>query len=219
VFWFHPLVWWTGSRLVEERERACDEHVLRVLGEPRAYAEAILNICTPYVEAPLACLSRVTGARLDRRIEEIMMNRTGLTLNFTRRAALVAAATVALGAPVVVGMIAEPVAAQSRQESQAKTTESVRAKEAALKDALFQLRNAIDEYHASKRQYPRRLDALVSDGYIKKIPTDPLTRRSDSWRTIASKPESNNPNAVPGIYDVKSASKAKAADGTKYSEW
>ena len=45
VFWFHPLVWWVGAKLVEERERACDEEVLRQGSEPRAYAEAILNVC------------------------------------------------------------------------------------------------------------------------------------------------------------------------------
>ncbi len=75
IFWFHPLVWWIGARLVEERERACDEEVLSLGSEPHVYAEAILNVCKLYVESPLVCVSGVTGANLKRRIEAIMTNR------------------------------------------------------------------------------------------------------------------------------------------------
>ena len=64
VFWFHPLVWWLGARLVDERERACDEEVLRLGNRPQVYAAGILNICKLYVESPLACVSGVTGADL-----------------------------------------------------------------------------------------------------------------------------------------------------------
>src|SRR5689334_9571070 len=66
LFWFHPLVWVVGARLIEERERACDEHVLRVCGEPLTYAESILNVCKLYVESPIACVSGVSGADLKR---------------------------------------------------------------------------------------------------------------------------------------------------------
>ena len=62
MFWFHPLVWWIGARLVEERERACDEEVLSLGSEPRVYAEGILNVCKLYVESPLAV--RVRGNRV-----------------------------------------------------------------------------------------------------------------------------------------------------------
>jgi beta-lactamase regulating signal transducer with metallopeptidase domain len=64
VFWFHPRVWWIGARLVDERERACDEEVLRLGSEPHTYAEGILNICKLCVESPSACGSGVTGANL-----------------------------------------------------------------------------------------------------------------------------------------------------------
>src|SRR6185312_12506361 len=56
IFWFHPLVWWMGSKLVEERERACDEEVVRSGSEPETYAESILKICRHYLESPLACV-------------------------------------------------------------------------------------------------------------------------------------------------------------------
>jgi uncharacterized protein (TIGR03435 family) len=105
AFWFHPLVWWIGASLLEERERACDEGVLSLGNEPQVYAEAILNVCKLYVESPLACVSGVTGADLKRRIEAIMTNRMGLRLNFARKAALAVAGMGALAAPVIIGMM------------------------------------------------------------------------------------------------------------------
>jgi beta-lactamase regulating signal transducer with metallopeptidase domain len=228
VFWFHPLVWWIGARLVEERERACDEHVLQLCGEPRAYAEGILNVCKLYVESPLACVSGVTGSNVRQRIEDIMSNRIGFRLNFARKAVLVAGATIAFGAPVVAGMMTAPVQAQvpaargrSNTPQPAATIQSrstVQAKEAALKDALFQMRHAIDQYYAGKKQYPSRLSLLVGAGLITVLPADPFTNSTGSWRTVQSKPDPNNPGAA-GISDVRSGSDATAANGTKYSEW
>jgi bla regulator protein blaR1 len=101
--WFHPLVWWIGARLLHERERACDEQVLKELGEPRAYAEGILNICKRYVEAPLACVSGVGGGQLRTRIEAIMANRIGLRLDVRRRVMLAVAAMATVAAPLLVG--------------------------------------------------------------------------------------------------------------------
>ncbi|HXE12019.1 MAG TPA: M56 family metallopeptidase, partial [Bryobacteraceae bacterium] len=57
LFWFHPLVWWIGARMMEERERACDEEVLRLGNQPQVYAESILKACQFYLESPLACIS------------------------------------------------------------------------------------------------------------------------------------------------------------------
>jgi bla regulator protein blaR1 len=113
IFWFHPLVWWIGARLVHERERACDEHVLRTLGEPRAYAEGILNVCKRYVESPLSCVAGVTGSDLKRRVAHIMTNQIGLRLNRARRMALTLAAVTALGIPVIAGAITQPLRARS----------------------------------------------------------------------------------------------------------
>jgi uncharacterized protein (TIGR03435 family) len=110
TFWFHPLVWWIGARLLEERERACDEEVLSLGGEPRVYAEAILNVCKLYVESPLVCVSGVTGADLKKRIEAIMLNRMATKMMFGKKAVLTVAALAAVGLPVSVGMINAPVA-------------------------------------------------------------------------------------------------------------
>ncbi|HEV8413505.1 MAG TPA: M56 family metallopeptidase [Bryobacteraceae bacterium] len=105
VFWLHPLVWWIGKRMVEERERACDEVVLRLFGEPKAYAEGILNVCKLYVQSPLTCVSGVTGANLKKRLETIMTHRAALGLNLGKKMALAVAALAALALPIVVGMM------------------------------------------------------------------------------------------------------------------
>jgi general secretion pathway protein G len=93
------------------------------------------------------------------------------------------------------------------------------AQEAALKEDLFRMRDAIDQYYADKGQYPSDITALVSDGYLRQVPKDPFTRSTDSWQTIPAEPDPSNPAAQPGIYDVKSGSDMTAEDGTKYSDW
>ena len=95
----------------------------------------------------------------------------------------------------------------------------VYSREAVLKQDLFQLRDAIDQYYADKGQWPSTLDALVSDGYVRKLPDDPFTRSSTSWQTVPAEPDPNNPTAEAGVYDVKSGSDATALDGTKYADW
>jgi len=104
VFWFYPLVWWIGARLVEERERACDESVLILGSEPREYADAILNVCKHYVQSPLACISGIIGSDLKRRIVHIMARRIGQGLTPGRKLLLGGAAAVAIAIPLALGM-------------------------------------------------------------------------------------------------------------------
>ncbi len=114
VFWFHPLVWWIGARLVEERERACDEAVLSLGNEPLVYAEGILNVCKFYAESPLACVSGVTGADLKKRLEAIMSNRIVFRLTFAKKAVIAAAGVTALAVPIFLGIVNSPaIRAQS----------------------------------------------------------------------------------------------------------
>jgi len=105
VFWFHPAMWWIGRRLIEERERACDEAVLGQGSQPETYAQSILNICKFYAESPLACAPGVTGADLKQRIREIMAQRVTLRLTLIRKAALAGAALAAVTTPLVIGML------------------------------------------------------------------------------------------------------------------
>jgi general secretion pathway protein G len=95
----------------------------------------------------------------------------------------------------------------------------IHAREATLKEDLFRMRDAIDQYYADKGQWPSTIDALVSDGYMRKVPEDPFTKSTSSWQTIPAEPDANNPTAEAGIYDIKSGSEDTALDGTKYSEW
>ena len=94
-----------------------------------------------------------------------------------------------------------------------------RAGEAVLKQDLFNMRDAIDQYYADKGQYPGTLDELVSAGYLRKVPDDPFTNNSSTWQTVQSEPDASNPTAAPGVYDVKSGSDATALDGSKYADW
>src|SRR5262249_48281020 len=82
----------------------------------------------------------------------------------------------------------------------------VHAREAVLKEDLFKLRDAIDQYYADKVQYPSTLDALVSEGYLRKLPDDPFTKSSSTWQSVPAEPDPANPTAEPGVYDVKSGS-------------
>jgi len=114
IFWFHPLVWWIGARLIEERERACDEDVVSRGNAPDLYAEAILKVCKWSTESPLTCVAGVTGGDLKKRIEQIMTARDAPGLSFAKRAALTIAGAAVLMAPVLVGIANAPaILAQS----------------------------------------------------------------------------------------------------------
>jgi general secretion pathway protein G len=95
----------------------------------------------------------------------------------------------------------------------------VSSREAVLRTDLFRMRDAIDQYYADKGKYPSALDSLVSDGYMRKVPEDPMTKSADSWVTVPAEPDPNNPSAEAGIYDVKSGAQGTALDGSNYSDW
>ena len=93
------------------------------------------------------------------------------------------------------------------------------AKEAVLKENLFRMRDAIDQFYADKNKYPASLDELVTEKYIRLVPPDPFTQSTETWQTVMSEPDPLNPTAQPGVYDVKSGAEGSALDGTKYSDW
>ena len=108
IFWFHPLVWWLGTRLVEERERACDEEVLRLGSHPEIYAESILKTCQFYLESPLECMSGISGSDLEERIVRIMTQRAVHRLSFGRKLLLAIAGMAAVVGPIVFGFVNAP---------------------------------------------------------------------------------------------------------------
>jgi len=123
---------WIGKRLMDERERACDEEVLRLGNEPLVYAEGILNVCKTYVESPLRCASGVTGAELKKRVRAILTGQV-TDLTFARKAALAVIAVWVLALPIVVGIInASPTRAQSQDMQAAFEVASVKPGNPAL---------------------------------------------------------------------------------------
>jgi bla regulator protein BlaR1 len=119
LFWFYPLVWWIGARLLEERERACDEAVVQAGNQAEIYAEGILKVCKFYVEAPVACAAGVTGSDLKKRIVRIISNRAALGLDLRRRVLLGAAGLLALALPLVLGVMhVGAVIAETRAEDE-----------------------------------------------------------------------------------------------------
>ena len=105
VFWFHPAVWWVGSKMREERERACDERVLEHNAEPQAYADSILRVCAFCLESPLPCVAGVSGPDLRKRVLHILSRRSGVALNFGRRAMLTGVVVLALILPIGFGAV------------------------------------------------------------------------------------------------------------------
>jgi general secretion pathway protein G len=95
----------------------------------------------------------------------------------------------------------------------------IRAKESVLKEDLFRMRDAIDQYYADKGEYPASLESLVSEKYLRTIPVDPFTNSADTWQAIPSEPDPTNASAAPGVYDVRSGANQQALDGTNYSDW
>jgi TonB family protein len=103
IFWFYPPVWWLGSRLLEERERACDQAVAQLGIEPRTYAESILKVCHFCLQAPTAGFVAATSSNLTRRLEEIMSNHAKPSLGTARRLLLVVAAAALSAGPIALG--------------------------------------------------------------------------------------------------------------------
>jgi general secretion pathway protein G len=94
----------------------------------------------------------------------------------------------------------------------------VQSREAVLKENLFRLRDLIDQYYVDKGQYPSSLETLVEEGYLRKLPEDPITRAAD-WTPVYAEPDPDRPTEPPGVYDVKSSSELPSLAGTPYNEW
>jgi general secretion pathway protein G len=94
-----------------------------------------------------------------------------------------------------------------------------RSKESVLKNNLFTLRTVIDEYTYDKQKAPQTLQDLVSDGYLRQVPMDPITGSADTWKLIMEDQGNTVNQSQPGIFDVRSGSELTSLEGTLYSEW
>jgi general secretion pathway protein G len=105
-----------------------------------------------------------------------------------------------------------------------------KAREAALRHDLFEMRKSIDDYYADKQKYPQSLQALMQEHYLRNIPNDPITGKAD-WEEVQNTPDPSDPNAMPtdpsaqnegvapGIYDVHSQAPGVGQDGKPYKTW
>jgi multidrug efflux pump subunit AcrA (membrane-fusion protein) len=175
LFWFHPLVWWIGARLLDERERACDETVLSLGAVPQEYAEGILNVCKSYVESPLHCVSGVTGSNLMRRIQAILTGGVARELNPAKKIALGAAGLLAVAAPIAIGIMRAPAARAQAQPPEAQASRVTpppsrgiqpapgRATAVRASDYLFGLGNVVPYTVTVKSQVDGELLSLPFD--------------------------------------------------------
>jgi general secretion pathway protein G len=99
------------------------------------------------------------------------------------------------------------------------TRSIVRAKESVLKNNLFSMRNVIDEYTYDKQKAPQSLQDLVSEGYLRQIPIDPITNSADTWKPIMEDSQASVSQTEPGLFDVRSGSDKNSLEGTPYSDW
>lgn len=92
------------------------------------------------------------------------------------------------------------------------------AREVTLREDLYQLRDAIDKFYADQGRYPASLDDLVVKRYLRAVPVDPLTQRSDSWIIVAPGHASSS-KAAGAVFDVHSGAAGLARDGSSYASW
>jgi general secretion pathway protein G len=95
----------------------------------------------------------------------------------------------------------------------------VRAKESVLKNNLFTMRTVIDQYSYDKGKAPQNLQDMVTEGYLQKLPVDPMTGSNQTWRTVMEDASQSISQSEPGIFDVHSGSDKMSLDGTAYAEW
>jgi uncharacterized protein (TIGR03435 family) len=153
VFWFHPLVWWLGTRLVDERERACDEAVLELGNDRHTYAESILKTCKFCVGLPLPCVSGVTGADLKRRIVNIMTQPLVRKLDLRKKILLAVATVFSIAAPILFGLAsgtrqsAAPQSADAPNETFSYDVASIKPEKSG--SMMFRVLNTPDGFSAT----------------------------------------------------------------------
>ena len=112
----------------------------------------------------------------------------------------------------IIGIIAGIAVAQMQSAPK-------KAKESVLKEDLYALRDVIDQYFADKGKYPESLDTLVQEGYLRKVPVDPITNSSESWQVVPAEATDEDTEGAGGIIDVKSGADGTALDGSRYADW
>jgi general secretion pathway protein G len=95
----------------------------------------------------------------------------------------------------------------------------IRTKESVLRNNLFSIRTTLDEYTYDKQKAPQTLQDLVTEGYLRQVPYDPITGSNTTWKIDMEDALRSVSQTEPGIFDVHSGSDKKSLDGTPYSDW
>ena len=189
VFWFHPLVWWIGGKLVDAREHACDQDVLSELGDPDAYAEGILKVCRRYVETSLACVSGISGADLSVRVEAIAANRIGSRLKAAKACVLIVAGLLAIALPVTVGAVA---ASQQTGAFLPVVLNEIGLLAAATAPAPLAMHESVTV------DAPTRLRRTTSATEVQQQPSTPAPGTPGPGTALAQQPSTPAPGSAPG---------------------
>jgi general secretion pathway protein G len=176
------------------------------MGHPMPNGEVVTNVVG---RTPSSAHGLMAGLRDQlendcRRGRRLESRGTAPLLGFTLIELMVVMAVIA-----VLMAIAVPIYTRSIQ----------RSKESVLKNNLFTLRTVIDEYTYDKQKAPQTLQDLVSDGYLRQVPMDPMTGNSDSWKLVMEDATNTVNQTEPGIFDVRSGSDGTSLEGTPYAEW
>lgn len=172
LFWFHPLVRWVGRRLVDERERACDEAVLAAGTAPRVYAESLVETCRCSVQ-PLPGLAGVAGSDLTRRVEDIMTNRLGRPMTMASKLLVTLTAALALTGPLAIGALSAP---RSATQTESGVTQSLAGQIERVSDDVVRFVDNVElsggsgdaawRFHADEVEFHQADDRLLIAGNV-----------------------------------------------------
>ena len=197
LFWFYPLVWWLGGRLLRERESACDEAVIAGGCSPAGYAEGILKVCRFYLQSPLACAAGVAGADLKGRIEAIMTTRRLRQLGALGTSLLSAAGLALLLVPLLLGAT---LALTSRaQAQQQEVVQSISHTQQLLRQGSYaQLDERMNDCQTAYRRGALADTSLLQEFYAFTLADPALEPNLDAW--VAAYPTSYAARLARGIH-------------------
>jgi hypothetical protein len=219
LFWFYPLVWWIGGRLLREREAACDEAVITAGCSPGAYAEGILKVCRFYLQSPLACAAGVAGADLKRRIEAIMTPRRLHSLGAVGTSLISSVALVLLLLPVLLGAT---LAVTSRaQAQQSEFAQSAHQSRLLLRQQRFaELDARMNGFQAAYRSGALEDVAVLQEFSAFFLPDPAMESNLDSW--VVACPGSYAAHLARGMHYFKAGVQTRGgqfAEHTTNEQW
>jgi bla regulator protein blaR1 len=197
LFWFHPFTWWLGARMIEERERACDESVVASGNNARVYAESILKVCRFYLQSPLTCAAGVSGADFRKRVEVILNDELTLGISCAQKLLMVICTALAIALPTLLGLLTSPIThAQTSTvvalEQRIKNNIPSPGTEKAIRRYIVSLESGQPNYdgmspaiaEAAREEMPTLLEGIKTLGALKAITFEGVG--ADGWDIYVS---------------------------------